>query len=52
MLMQLKQVCNHPAQYLHQVGGEEQAVASGRPVPQRQDWPGWRRCLEEALGVQ
>jgi len=29
MLMQLKQVCNHPAQYLHQVSGEEQAIANG-----------------------
>lgn len=32
MLMQLKQICNHPAQYLHQIGrgGAAEALAAGR----------------------
>jgi SNF2 family DNA or RNA helicase len=30
MLMQLKQICNHPAQYLHQVGKEREPAAEGR----------------------
>jgi SNF2 family DNA or RNA helicase len=29
MLMQLKQVCNHPVQYLHQVGTTDPAEVSG-----------------------
>lgn len=29
MLMQLKQVCNHPAQYLHQIDGDGRSIAAG-----------------------
>jgi SNF2 family DNA or RNA helicase len=50
MLMQLKQVCNHPAQYLHQVGGEEQAVANGN-LSRSGKLARLVEMLEEALDV-
>ncbi len=52
MLMQLKQVCNHPAQYLHQVSGEEpeQALANGN-LSRSGKLARLVEMLEEALDV-
>jgi SNF2 family DNA or RNA helicase len=49
MLMQLKQVCNHPAQYLHQIRQGETNINSAELVPRSGKLERLVEMLEEAL---
>ena len=50
MLMKLKQVCNHPAQFLHQVG-EEQTLDAAKETSRSGKLARLTEMLDEALSV-
>jgi SNF2 family DNA or RNA helicase len=51
MLMQLKQVCNHPAQFLHQIGGDGRSPVVENGTPRSGKLSRLTEMLEEAVSV-